>query len=311
MALKTKWLLTKNQSCSCPMPGVYRALAFSEGCAVIFHSPKGCAQIASTMDIGSQFRMIGEGRREWLDAVPLLSSSLREKDCIFGGTERLEGVIRYAADTYHPECIAVATSCMAGVIGDDVEAVCEDAEAELGIPILLCPAAGFLGGAYEDGVRAMMEQIIRRFFRPQAHVPGRVLLLGDQMGPWGQYASEVKEMLRWFGLNAKWQFPGYVPFREWPDIPSVSLGIILGTAGHPRGVMEETAETLEREFGIPFLPPVFPRDGKIRGASFERWRLGSDGKRTENRLSGKRRRRSSARYGTCCRQRKGRARSSA
>ena len=78
------------------------------------------------------------------------------------------------------------------------------------------------------------------------------------MGPWGQYASEVKEMLRWFGLNAKWQFPGYVPFGEWPDIPSASLGIILGTAGHPRGVMEETAETVEREFGIPFLPPVFP-----------------------------------------------------
>ena len=273
------------------MPGVYRALAFSEGCAVIFHSPKGCAQIASTMDIGSQFRMIGEGRREWLDAVPLLSSALREKDCIFGGTERLEGVIRYAADTYHPECIAVATSCMAGVIGDDVEAVCEDAEAELGIPILLCPAAGFLGGAYEDGVRAMM------------------LLLGDQMGPWGQYASEVKEMLRWFGLDAKWQFPSYVPFREWPDIPSASLGIILGTAGHPLGAMEETAETVEREFGIPFLPPVFPT-GWENTRRFIRT-LAADGKRTEKRLSGKRRRISSARYGTCCRQRKGRARSSA
>lgn len=65
-------------------------------------------------------------------------------------------------------------------------------------------------------------------------------------------------MLRWFGLDAKWQFPGYVPFREWPDIPSASLGIILGTAGHPLGAMEETAETVEREFGIPFLPPVFP-----------------------------------------------------
>ena len=258
MALKTKWLLTKNQSVSCVMPGVYRALAFCDGCAVVFHSPKGCAQIASTMDAGSQFRMVGEGRKEWLDGVPLLSSHLREKDCIFGGTDRLRDVLRYTAETYHPECIAVAVSCMAGVIGDDVEAVCEDAEAELGIPILLSPAAGFLGGGYEDGYRAMIDQIIRRFFRPQAHVPGRVLLLGDQMGPWGQYAMEVKDMLGWFGLDAKWQFPGYVPFREWPEIPSASLGIILGSAGQTNGVLEDTAAKLEKDFGISFLPPVYP-----------------------------------------------------
>lgn len=258
MVLKTKWLLTKKESCSCVMPGVYRALAFCEGAVVIFHSPKGCAQIASTMDAGSQFRMFGEGRREQLPASPLLSSHLREKDCIFGGTDRLWGVLRYAAETYHPECIAVATSCMAGVIGDDVEAVCEEAEAEIGIPILLSPAAGFLGGAYEDGVRAMMDQIIRRFFRPQEHVPGRVLLLGDQMGPWGQYTIEVKDMLAWFGLDAKWQFPGYVPVREWEAIPSASLGVILGSVGQANGLLEETAARLAKEFGISFLPPVYP-----------------------------------------------------
>lgn len=240
------------------MPGVYRALAFCRGCAVVFHSPRGCAQIASTMDGGSQYRMIAEGRKETLEAAPLISSNLREKDCIFGGTDRLADALRYAADTYHPRCIAVATSCMAGVIGDDVEAVCDDAEAELGIPILLSPAAGFLGGAYSDGYIAMAEQIMRRFFRPQAHVPGRVLLLGDQMGPWGQYASEVREMLAWFGLDAKWQFPGFVPFEEWPEIPSAELGIILGSAGQTNGPLEGLARKLEDTFGISFLPPDYP-----------------------------------------------------
>lgn len=250
--------MTGRQCYSCVMPGVYRALAFCRGCAVVFHSARGCAQIASNMDVGSQFLLVSEGRPEAPDAVPLLASNLREKDCIFGGADRLRGALRYAADAYHPECIGVAVSCTAGLIGDDAEAVCADAEEELGIPILVSPAAGFLGGAYEDGYRAMIEQIINRFFRPRDHVPGQVLLLGDQMGPGGEYATEIGDILAWFGLKVRWQFPGSVPFREWPDIPSASLGIVLGSVGPSTEVLQEAARKLESEFGIPFLPPVYP-----------------------------------------------------
>lgn len=258
MALKTKWLLSKSRSCSCVMPGVYRAVAYSEGCIVIFHSPRGCAHIASTMDIGNQFRLIGEGYRETMDAVPLLSSNMRERDTIFGGTGRLEDAIRYAAEEYRPECIIIAASCVSGIIGDDVEAAAEDAEAELGIPVMAVASAGFLGGEYGDGYAAMTEKIIDRFFRPQEHVPGRVLLLGDQMGPWGQYATEVKEILAAFGLAPTWHFPGYVPFSEWEKIPSASLGIMLGGMGQTNAMLGKISKRLTDEFGIPFLGDVYP-----------------------------------------------------
>ena len=58
--LATKWLFTKNRSCSCTMPGVWRAVSFCEGCAVIFHSPPGCAHVATLMDLGAQYRIIGD-----------------------------------------------------------------------------------------------------------------------------------------------------------------------------------------------------------------------------------------------------------
>ena len=60
--LATKWLFTKNRSCSCTMPGVWRAVSFCEGCAVIFHSPLGCAHVATLMDLGAQYRIIGNSR---------------------------------------------------------------------------------------------------------------------------------------------------------------------------------------------------------------------------------------------------------
>ena len=71
-----------------------------------------------------------------MDAVPLISSNIREKDTIFGGVNRLHQCISYVMETYRPECLFIASSCVAGVIGDDVEQEAEDAEMEYGIPVV-------------------------------------------------------------------------------------------------------------------------------------------------------------------------------
>ena len=109
------------------MPGVWRAVAYCQGVVVIFHSPKACAHVARTMDINAHFRTIADGRRENVGSVPLLSSQLEEKHSIFGGVERLESCIAFAVQEYAPQCLVIANSCVAGVIGDDVESVARKA----------------------------------------------------------------------------------------------------------------------------------------------------------------------------------------
>lgn len=257
MALKTKWLLSKSKSCSCTLVGVYRALAFCPGVVVIFHGPIGCAHVASTMDLGSGFRVMADGGKENRETIPLVSSHLREKDGIFGGIDRLADCISYVMDTYHPKCVWIVSSCVAGVIGDDIEQEAKAAEASYGIPVIPMPFAGFLGGEYSDAYYQTTEMMIRRFFRKEKRVKGRVLLLGDQMGPEGQYVREVKRLLSRFGLTVKWQFPGYVPFEEWKDIPSADFSILLGTAGQPGGMMK-IAKLLEDTYDVPTLGDVYP-----------------------------------------------------
>ena len=257
MEPKTKWLLTKTTSTSCTMPGVWKAAAFCEGAAVIFHSPLGCTHVASFMDMGARFRVLADGGKEFPHAVPLISSNLREKDSIFGGADRLRDCMKYTVETYHPKCIIVASSCVAGVIGDDVEGVCEDAEMEYGIPILCMPFAGFLGGEYGDGYYKTANAIVDRFFRKQEKVKGRVVLLGDQMGPAGQYAREAARLLEKFGLEVRYQFPGYVPFEEWKEIPSAEYSVMLGFAGNA-GELLKLADRLEKEFDVKSLGNSFP-----------------------------------------------------
>lgn len=136
MAVKTKWLLSSDCPSSCTMTGVWRAVAYDQGCVVIFHSPAGCAHVASTMDLGNHYRITADGCPEKGDPVPLISSNLREKDSIFGGIERLHECIAYAVKTCHPECLVIASSCVAGVIGDDVDEEAREAEETYGIPVL-------------------------------------------------------------------------------------------------------------------------------------------------------------------------------
>lgn len=257
MALKTKWLLSKSKSCSCTLVGVYRALVCCPGVVVIFHGPIGCAHVASTMDLGASFRVMADGGKENCGTIPLVSSHLREKDGIFGGIDRLSDCISYVMDTYHPKCVWIVSSCVAGVIGDDIEQEAKAAEASYGIPIIPMPFAGFLGGEYSDGYYQTTEMMIRRFFRKQKRVKGRVLLLGDQMGPEGQYVREMKRLLSCFGLTVKWQFPGHVPFEEWKDIPSADFSILLGTVGQ-RGGMMKIAQLLEDTYGVRTLGDVYP-----------------------------------------------------
>ncbi len=257
MEPKTKWLISKNRSCSCTMTGVWRAVAFCEGCAVIFHSPLGCVHVADKLELGSYYRIVAEGGRERFDLVPLVSSNMREKDTIFGAVNRLHQCISFVMENYKPKCLLIATSCVAGVIGDDVESEAEEAEMNYGIPVLCMPFGGFLGGEYSDGYYKTIDMIIHRFFKVQKKVKGTVLLLGDQMGPEGQYAKEVRRILSLFGLTVKWQFPAYVPFDEWSTLPSAELMVLLGRSGESEGLIR-TAKMLEEEYHIHNLGFIYP-----------------------------------------------------
>lgn len=235
------------------MPGVWRAVAYCEGVVVIFHSPRACAHVARSMDINAQYRVYAEGRREQEGTIPLLSSQLEEKHSIFGGAERLEACLDYALQEYKPQCLVIANSCVAGVIGDDVEAVARKKEAQYGVPVLQLDCCGFLDGEYYQGYYGMSELLIKRFFKPAPKEAGSVLLLGDNGGPWGHYATEVTRLLQALQVKVIGQFPGYMPFKALPRATSAEAVIILGGRGQSHEGLSKIASLLKEGFGMPYL----------------------------------------------------------
>ena len=122
----------------------------------LVHGPVGCA--AYTWDI-----------RGALSSGPELhriscSTDLREKDVVFGGERQLEASLRQLIEKYSPKAAFVYGTCVVGVIGDDVDAICRRVEQDVGIPVIPVLAEGFRGtkrDGYNAATRALLTLIGR------------------------------------------------------------------------------------------------------------------------------------------------------
>jgi putative methanogenesis marker 13 metalloprotein len=73
----------------------------------ILHGPSGCSF--------KHARLLEE------DGMRVLTTSLADNEFIFGGQKPLEDVLRYAEDHFHPHRMAVVGTCVAMIIGEDLQ----------------------------------------------------------------------------------------------------------------------------------------------------------------------------------------------
>lgn len=103
----------------------------------LVHGPIGCA--AYTWDI-----------RGALSSGPELhrlsfSTDLQEQDIIFGGEKKLYKALTELIDRHDPKAAFVYSTCIVGIIGDDLEAVCKRVSTEKNIPVIPVMSEGFKG----------------------------------------------------------------------------------------------------------------------------------------------------------------------
>jgi nitrogenase molybdenum-cofactor synthesis protein NifE len=120
----------------------------------LIHGPIGCA--AYTWDI-----------RGALSSGPQLHrlsfcTDLREKDIIYGGEKRLLDSWRNLIARYQPKAAFVYSTCVVGLIGDDIVRICRGVENEFGIPVIPVESEGFRGtksNGYQAACNALMKLV--------------------------------------------------------------------------------------------------------------------------------------------------------
>jgi nitrogenase molybdenum-cofactor synthesis protein NifE len=122
----------------CAFDGAQIALLPIADVAHIVHGPIACAGSSwdnrGTRSSGARLFRIG------------MTTDLTEQDVIMGrGEKRLFHAIRQAVEEHRPAAVFVYNTCVPALIGDDIEAVCKEAAARWGTPVVPVDAAGFYG----------------------------------------------------------------------------------------------------------------------------------------------------------------------
>lgn len=124
----------------------------------LVHGPIGCA--GYTWDIrGAKSSGVETNRSSF-------STDMKEIDVVFGGEKKLFSAIDELVGIYHPPVIFVYSTCIVGIIGDDLESVCKTASKKHDIPVLPVKSEGFKGNK-SDGYKAACDALKKLIKKPE------------------------------------------------------------------------------------------------------------------------------------------------
>ncbi len=207
----------------------------------IVHGPIGCASY--TWDIRGSLTSAEDLYRN------SFSTDLKEQDIIFGGEKKLEAAIDEVVHTYAPKVIFIYATCIVGVIGDDVKAICKLAEKKHGIRVIAVMSPGFAGHksvGYKMACNAIMELI----GEAKPNKTEAVNILGDF-----NLAGEmwiIKDYLKQIGIEVAAQITGDANCEQIMLAGGAKLNIVQCA-----GSMTYLAKRMEEEMGIPYVKVSF------------------------------------------------------
>lgn len=209
----------------------------------IVHGPIGCSSY--TWDIRGS---LTSGEDIYRNSF---STDLQEKDIIFGGATKLENAIDELVDTQeNVKLIFVYATCIVGVIGDDVEAVCRIKSEQYGIPVIPVKSPGFSGNK-STGYRMACDAIMQVLLPHKTEKKRKAInLLGDF-----NLAGEmwiIKNYFKKIGIDVICGFTGDACYEDMIKAPEASLNIVQCA-----GSSTYLAKRMEKEFGIPYLKVSF------------------------------------------------------
>jgi nitrogenase molybdenum-cofactor synthesis protein NifE len=204
----------------------------------LIHGPAGCA--AYTWDIRGSLSSGPELHRL------SFSTDLREEEVIYGGEKKLYAALTELIGAYHPKAAFVYATCIIGLIGDDIQAVCRKVSDEQGIDVIPVHSEGFRG-TKKDGYKAACEALFRLIGTDEQSIaaPHSINILGDF-----NLAGEtwiIKEYYKQMGVEVVSCMTGDGRVDEIRRAHKAAMNVVQCS-----GSMTYLAKMMEKDYGIPF-----------------------------------------------------------
>ena len=205
----------------------------------LVHGPIGCAvytwDIRGALSSGPELHRLS------------FSTDLQERDVIFGGEKKLYAALMELIERHQPKAAFVYSTCIVGIIGDDLKAVCKRVALKKGIPVLPVQSEGFKGNK-RDGYRAACEAMFNLVGTGDTSaIPAKSInILGDF-----NLAGEIwmiRELYNRIGINVVANITGDGRVADICRAHGASLNVVQCS-----GATMHLARMMENEYGIPNL----------------------------------------------------------
>ncbi|AKB29968.1 Nitrogenase FeMo-cofactor scaffold and assembly protein NifE [Methanosarcina siciliae T4/M] len=210
----------------------------------LVHGPIGCA--GYTWDIrGAKSSGIETNRSSF-------STDMKEIDVVFGGEKKLSNAIDELVGIYHPPVVFVYSTCIVGIIGDDLESACKTASEKHNIPVIPVKSEGFKGNK-SDGYKAACDALKQLIKRPKEKKPEagpevnrpKINILGDF-----NVAGDVwlvKPLFERMGIEVIVSMTGDSTAKSITRAAEADLNLVQCS-----GSMTYLAKWMQKEYGIPY-----------------------------------------------------------
>ena len=222
---------------------------------VIAHSPRACA-FYTWQNISSP------GRKNLFNRGILMPSAINpnfectemgQSEAVFGGMDKLKEAVQSALER-KPGAVIVISSCVSGIIGDDIRVLEENAD---GIPVITIPADGDVAGDYMEGIRMCMHTLGSHLFIKNLPVRDMSVNLIGEVGVGNN--SEVnyhtiRNLLAEMGISINCRFLGDAETDQMRRFTAAPLNLC---ATHSADTLD-LKKWLQEEYNCHFLDMPFP-----------------------------------------------------
>jgi nitrogenase molybdenum-cofactor synthesis protein NifE len=180
------------------------------------------------------------------------TTDMGEIDIVYGSEDKLLNAIKQTRQTAKPKAIFVYSTCVSGLTGEDIDAVCKRAEIELDIPVIPVNAPGFMGpknlGNRIAG-QVLLEHVIGSGESPvtthrDINLIGEYNIAGDL---W-----LVEPLLAKAGIRILSRITGDSTFEEVTWAHQAKLNVVVCSRA-----LINVAHEMERKYGIPYVEVSF------------------------------------------------------
>jgi nitrogenase molybdenum-iron protein NifN len=187
-----KYVSTTNACKLCKPLGACLAFRGIEGTVPYLHGSQGCATYMRRYII-SHFN----------EPIDIASSSLGEKNAIYGGGANLKQGLKNVTAKYRPQMVGIATTCLTETIGDDLGMILfeyrQEAPAAEEMPVLVTVSTPSYSGTHMEGFHATILSVLETLCR-KTPVNDRINILPGFLSP--ADLRLLKEIMAAFALSA-------------------------------------------------------------------------------------------------------------